>query len=164
MYNLSDYFCNNTIDETVDETDIEYFAGIFILEKNNKPIYSNWFIFDDVKNNYSADRKIWEQLNKEFLERRFSELGQVIGDINDPTLRLYIDDSALFMNGESYFDIQELLTDQLNIVKETFNDDNIKVHRDRKDNYDMSALKNELDKIIFDTVLEHGEDFFVIDI
>ena len=161
MYTLDDYFNMNTLfGENDDGTLYSYYAGIYILEKDGVPIYSDYFIFDDVKDQYTADKKIWNNLREIFMRKRFSELGESIGDINDSRLKLYIEDSALFENGETFMEIESLLKEQLNVVRENYNEDNIKVYKNTKDAYDMSALKDVIEDIIIESVVVHGESFF----
>ena len=158
---LDNYFSFSKIfDDMEGETDVEYYGGIFILEKNGIPIYSNYFIFDDITDQYMADAKLWKMLRKTFNEKRFSDFGEVIGDIDDPKLKLYIEDAALFNNGETFMDVKSLLEEQLDLVRENFNEDNIQVFQSMKDPYDVSELKKVLEDIIFDSVVEHGNSYF----
>lgn len=143
----------------------KYYAGFYLIWKDMKVIFSNYFIFDEIKafDQYSTENQLWEWHTKDFKINRFSELNESIGNLN--SIHFTISDDRLYDSVYSYKDLDILYgyqyekfkknyLNELKYKKENedwyissfFMDGNI--FKSTHDNYNMSNMIKEIDNII----------------
>ena len=136
---------NNMELESDEEELSQYFGGIYMIWKDENPIYINSFIYEDFEANteYKADKKLWENIQEDFIKNPFSELNQEIGDVLE--IEIQIVDCHLFNEDETYENIKEMLENELRIYQLSHLDNDENVIKKRKDNYNMTDLLDALD-------------------
>jgi hypothetical protein len=133
----------------------KYYTGIYFITKNNQPIYCNYFIFDNIEDEYQADKKLWEFHVENFNKQKFSELNEKIEDIYGRDINIVIEEGKLFEDEERK-ELESLMGDYVNVYREKYLEQGIKTYQNTKDNYDMTDMINALNEIIA------GDDYVLV--
>ena len=122
-----------------------YFGGIYTIWKDHLPIYVNYFLYKDFIANteYKAQNKIWKKYEKDFIENRFSELNQSIGNMEN--IDIIITDSHLFNEDSTYKSVTESLNKELSLYQKSYEETDDNVIKKKTDAYNMRELLEALE-------------------